>query len=223
MRPRVILHNMVSVDGRTDGFPTPDLGLFYELAGRWKEDATLVGVNTIIAGCEQEQDSGAADADLQQPDPNDTRPILVVPDSRGRLRYWDRVRRWPYWRRAVALCSAATPPEYLGGLEAAGIDTILSGDDHVDYAGALDTLAQRYGVKVLRVDSGGVLNGVLLRAGLVDEVSVVTVPHLVGGETARSIFRAPGLASSDEALGLTLLHCERLKDDVVWLHYEVKR
>jgi 2,5-diamino-6-(ribosylamino)-4(3H)-pyrimidinone 5'-phosphate reductase len=223
MRPRVILHNMVSVDGRTDGFPAPDLGLFYELVGRWKEDATLVGVDTIITGCEQEQDAGAAGGEPAEPDPSDSRPILVVPDSRGRLKYWDRVRRWPYWHRAVALCSKTTPPEYLSSLESTGVDSIIAGDDHVDYAKALDVLATRYGVKVLRVDSGGVLNGVLLRAGLVDEVSIVAVPRLVGGQSPRSMFRAPDTTSPDEALGLTLLNCEQLKDGVVWTHYEVKR
>jgi len=45
--PRVILHNAVSVDGRIDWF-TPDVGQFYELASRWKEDATLAGSNTIF-------------------------------------------------------------------------------------------------------------------------------------------------------------------------------
>jgi 2,5-diamino-6-(ribosylamino)-4(3H)-pyrimidinone 5'-phosphate reductase len=46
MLPRVILHNAVSLDGRIDWL-TPDVGLFYELASRWKEDATLASSNTI--------------------------------------------------------------------------------------------------------------------------------------------------------------------------------
>jgi hypothetical protein len=36
--PRIILHNVVSLDGRMDWF-TPGVGLFYELASRWQEDA----------------------------------------------------------------------------------------------------------------------------------------------------------------------------------------
>jgi hypothetical protein len=39
MLPRVVLHNAASVDGRFDWF-TPDIGRFYELASRWREDAT---------------------------------------------------------------------------------------------------------------------------------------------------------------------------------------
>jgi hypothetical protein len=34
MRLRIVLHNIVSLDGRIDLFPA-DVGLYYELAGRW--------------------------------------------------------------------------------------------------------------------------------------------------------------------------------------------
>ena len=51
----------------------------------------------------------------------------------------------------------------------------------------------RFGVKVVRVDAGGTLIGQLLRQGLVNEVSLLIYPSLVGGETQSSIFRAPDL------------------------------
>jgi 2,5-diamino-6-(ribosylamino)-4(3H)-pyrimidinone 5'-phosphate reductase len=88
---------------------------------------------------------------------------------------------------------------------------------------ALEELNARYGVRTVRVDSGGTLNGVLLRAGLVDEVSVLIGPCLVGGTTPRSIFRAPDLTSSEGVVELKLTHVEKLKGDVVWLRYEVVR
>jgi 2,5-diamino-6-(ribosylamino)-4(3H)-pyrimidinone 5'-phosphate reductase len=34
----------------------------------------------------------------------------------------------------------------------------------------------------VRTDAGGTLNGVLVRAGLVDELSVVVAPQLAGAE-----------------------------------------
>ena len=42
MLPWVILHNGISVDGRMDWF-IGDIGLYYELAERWKADAMLSG------------------------------------------------------------------------------------------------------------------------------------------------------------------------------------
>ena len=53
MLPHVIIHNVVSLDGRNSGFE-PDLGLFYGLIGEWREDATLVGCDTLLsAGAEE--------------------------------------------------------------------------------------------------------------------------------------------------------------------------
>jgi 2,5-diamino-6-(ribosylamino)-4(3H)-pyrimidinone 5'-phosphate reductase len=48
MRPNVILHNALSLDGRITGFPV-DLGLYYQVASSWKEDVTLAGCDTLLA------------------------------------------------------------------------------------------------------------------------------------------------------------------------------
>jgi len=220
MLPRVILHNAVSLDGRMDWL-APDMGLFYGLISGWKEDATLAGSDTMLAAEAPDEDEGAAEP--LEKDPADARPLLVVPDSRGRIRNWHVWRRQPYWRDVVALCSRSTPKSYFDYLEKRRIERIVAGDDRVDLRAALEELNARYGVKVVRVDSGGTLNGALLRAGLVDEVSVVIHPSLVGGESPRSIFRAPDLTSSEGVVGLRLAHVERLDGDIVWLRYEVVR
>jgi 2,5-diamino-6-(ribosylamino)-4(3H)-pyrimidinone 5'-phosphate reductase len=123
----------------------------------------------------------------------------------------------------VALCSRSTPKEHLQYLDSIPVDYVISGDDRVDLRGALQELNRQYGVKVIRVDSGGTLNGVLLRAGLVDEVSVLIHPSLVGGSTPRTLFRATDLASPEGVIRLKLSHCEQLSGDVVWLRYAVLR
>jgi 2,5-diamino-6-(ribosylamino)-4(3H)-pyrimidinone 5'-phosphate reductase len=219
MLPKVVLHNAVSLDGRIDGF-TVDMGLFYGLASQWREDATLAGCDTLLAATPP--DPGDV-PEPSEPQPGDARPLLVVPDSRGRLRSWDYWRAQSYWRQAVALCSRATPGEYLDYLREHNIEYIVAGDDHVDYRAALEELNTRHEVRVVRVDSGGTLNGALLRAGLVDEVSVLVHPVLIGGTTPRSLFRAPNPASAEDAVPLHLLHLERLEGDVVWLRWQVKR
>jgi 2,5-diamino-6-(ribosylamino)-4(3H)-pyrimidinone 5'-phosphate reductase len=218
--PRVILHNAVSLDGRIDWL-TIDIGLYYRLAGIWQEDATLAGADTI---CKPDETIPHEDETAFAPipgEPGDTRPLLVVPDSRGRVRNWHVLRQFPYWRGFVALCSQTTPQEYLAYLRQRHVDYVIAGDDHVDLKAALQMLRARYGIKVVRVDSGGILNGVLLRRGLVDEVSVLMTPNLVGGETPRSLFRAPDLTEAAGVVNLRLMHLEKLQDDVVWLRYEV--
>lgn len=225
MLPRVVLHNTVSVDGRLDWF-TGDVGLYYELAGRWPAGAVLAGSNTILAAYQQE--AAGLEAETEEAPPADltrdqSRPLLVVPDSRGRVRCWRWLRREPYWRDVVALCAGATPAAHLEYLRQQGVDCIVAGRERVDLRAALAELKARYGVELVRVDSGGLLNGVLLRAGLVDEVSVLINPTLVGGLSPRSLFVAPDLDSEAGVIRLRLVHFEQLSGDTVWLRYEVMR
>ena len=148
---------------------------------------------------------------------------VYVVDSRGRIGNLHQIRLQPYWREAVALCSGATPQAHLDALTDHGIAWIAVGQNRVDLRSALESLADRFGVKVVRVDSGGVLNGVLLREGLVDEVSVLVYPGLVGGTSPRSLFVAPDLGVDDDVIQLELCHLERLRGDAVWMRYRVNR
>ncbi len=222
MMPRVILHVAVSADGRIDGIQ-PDLGLFYGLISTWKEDATLAGSETILNGPEKLPEDDLTESEPPAVGPADLRPLLVIPDSRGRVRCWSTLRKLPYWRGMVALCSKATPEEHLDYLGRKHIDFIIAGDDRVDLRAALTMLGLKYGVKTVRADSGGILNGVLLREGLVDEVSILICPSLVGGTSPRSLFRAPDLTSPEGVIPLSLEAVERLEGDVVWLRYRVTR
>lgn len=223
MLPRVIIYNAVSLDGRIDWL-TPDIiGLYYQLARQWEEDATLAGCDTLLSAPEEIPPEDAAPREVRQRQPGDTRPLLIVPDSRGRVRRWQYLLALPYWRDAVALCSRSTPQDYLDYLDEWHIDRIIAGDDYVDFRTALEEVNARYGVGVVRVDSGGTLNGILLRAGLVDEVSLLIHPSLVGGVSSRSFFRAPDLTSAESVIPLRLTHIERLDADLLWLRYEVTR
>ncbi len=222
MLPRVILHNATSIDGRTDWFK-PDIELFYELTSGWNEDATLTGSETLLKAYQDEspQDGEGEKDEADKKEKDDTRPLLVVVDSRGRIRNWHRLKQEPYWRDAVALCSNSTPKDYLDFLKDNGVEYLVYGDDHVDLRQALEELNNRYGVQLIRVDSGGTLNGALLRAGLVDEVSVLVHPFLVGGATCQSMFKAPELMSEQGVITLKVTDIKKLKDDIMWLMYEV--
>ena len=89
MKPKVILHSTTSLDGRISGF-VPDIGLYYELAQEWREDATLVGCETILVAREEEgaeasgaeETKGASDPLLEE---KSSLPLLAVTDSRGRV------------------------------------------------------------------------------------------------------------------------------------------
>jgi len=217
--PRVIVYAAVSLDGKTTGFDA-DVGLFYELAAAWKEDASLCGSGTMLAASAEE--AAAADPG-ELPKAGGSAPLLVVPDSRGRVRAWRYLLGLPYWRGAVVLCSSATPASYLSELAELGVETIVSGADHVDYRSALAQLRERFGVETIRVDSGGRLSGLLLSEGLVDEVSALVFPALVGNASSLSIYNLPETVADGAVVSLALRGVEVPRDDAVWLRYDVVR
>jgi 2,5-diamino-6-(ribosylamino)-4(3H)-pyrimidinone 5'-phosphate reductase len=224
MRSRVILHSALSLDGRLTRFPV-DLRIYYELAARWEEDITLAGCDTLLAGLSETEiePEDASAFEPKPPDPDDQRPLLAVPDSRGRLRAWHYLKKQPYWRGMIALCSESTPREYLHHLEERHIQTVIAGGDHVDLAQALQELSSRFQARVIRVDSGGTLNGLLLRAGLVDEISVLLHPALVGTAGSVPFLLTPEDEPLGESISLETRHIEELDNGLVWLRFDVKR
>ncbi len=220
MVPKVIIHSAVSADGRMDWFPA-DIAKYYELTSTWNEDATLVGSHTILNPGVEIPDETEEDLSLRKPDPKDTRPWLVVPDSGGKVRTWHYWRKQPYWRDVFVLCCEATPRNYLDYLAERGIQFFVSGKDKADIGEAFKELVAKFDVKTIRVDSGGTLNGVLLRQGLVDEVSIMLHPSLVGGLTPKSLYLAKDLGSSEGVRPLKIIDVQKLENDIVWLRYEV--
>jgi 2,5-diamino-6-(ribosylamino)-4(3H)-pyrimidinone 5'-phosphate reductase len=197
--------------------------LYYGIAAEWNVDAALIGSNTVLMSGEPVSKEDETAFEPMKAEANDTRPMLVIADSKGRVRSWHDIKKWPYIREAVALCSRSTPKEYLEYLEKRHIGYIIAGEDQVDFKAALEELNQRYGVKKLRVDSGGTLNGVLLRAGLVDEVNLLIHPALVGGTSGHSMFRAPDLTSAEGVIGLKLKSSKKIKGGIVHLQYDVMK
>lgn len=187
MKPKVIIYNAISVDGRTQGFAI-DMGLFYSLAQQWGEHVSLVGCDTLLnAPDDIPKDDEHSPVPMVTPSADDGRPILVVSDSRGRLKTWHYWRRQPYWKDFISLCTQRTPSEHLAYLTHNGIKSIEAGAYHVDFRQVLDKL-NTFGGTIVRVDSGGTLNGILLRARLVDELHLLLHPTLVGGTSQKTFF-----------------------------------
>ncbi len=151
------------------------------------------------------------------------RPLLVIADSRGRVRCWDAIRKWPYMRDVLALCSTSTPQQYRDYLRERKIGAIVAGDDHIDMRPALEALNKDYGVKTVRVDSGGTLNSVLLQAGVVDEVSVLVHPYLAGGLPDPTMFDPHKAGFNDLQVPLAHVHTEVMGNGIVWLRYLVEK
>ena len=219
--PKVLVHAAVSADGRTGGFAA-DLELYYGLAQRWKEDATLTGADTLLAAAGLPQDDPQGPRHAHPVDPRDKRPLLAVTDSRGRVRCWEALRHTDYWRAPLALVSRNTPRKALEHLRRQRVETLVVGAKRVELRRALERLHDKHGVKRLRVDSGGALAGALLRAGLVHEVSLLVHPVLVGGDAPASFFREAAPVRGAAPLQARLLGARQITGGLLWLRYAVR-
>ncbi len=219
MLPYVILHIGLSVDGRIDwggGADNP----YYDLVRQFGADTDISGSTTMLTAFLPEDPQTAFGDNYSQWIELPDRPRLAVVDSRGQIKTWHLIKRQPWWQGCISLCSAETPAEHLKYLQGEQVEVIIAGGEHVDLRKALQELSLRFNTRRVRLDCGGILNGIFLRAGLVDEVSLVISPALVGGTSPRTMFVAPDLTSEDGVIPLALLQVEKIKDRYLWVRYK---
>jgi riboflavin biosynthesis pyrimidine reductase len=109
--------------------------------------------------------------------------------------------------------------EYLASLRERGVSYLLAGREELDLPLAVEKIGARLGVRTLMLEGGGGINGSMLRAGLVDEVSLLVAPVADGRVGAAALFdvEAEGFAPRR----LALEGVERRADDLLWLRYRV--
>lgn len=122
-----------------------------------------------------------------------------------------------YWREVIAPGSEATPAAHRARVAAAGVQWLCFGQERVDLRAALEALRRRYGIRRVRLESSGVLNGVLLRSGLVREISLVVHPVVVGGPEPCGLAGPTRCGSA----GLMVQSAEALPGGLVWLRHHV--
>lgn len=90
---------------------------------------------------------------------------------------------------------------------------------------AFKLLWEDHGVERVTIQSGGTLNSVLLRAGLIDEVDVFIAPVLVGGRQTPTLVDGSDIISANDLSNikrLELMYVE-YKHDFIRAHYSVKQ
>ena len=213
MIPKLVIHNSISLDGSTTGFEA-NLDVHYKILSSYEPDAMIVGSNTAKTGtqffCEKiphEEESDFSKPDIQ---PDDPRAYWLIADSRGVLEGLMHIfRRSEYSKDVIVLVSERTPEAYINYLKERNYDFIRTGADRVNIKQALEIANERYGFKLVVSDSGGVLNSILLEHGLVEEISLILTPEIVG-KNGTNLFR------NLEKSGIQL---ELLKDEIVEKKY----
>ena len=225
-RPRVICHMMASVDGRivVDGWPlSEDERAEYErVHDAHDADAWLVGRVTL----EQHFAAGVrSDAELAREHAGGSRKDFIAPgayesyavavDARGKLRWESGDVDGDH---LVVLLTERVSDEYLETLRERGVSYLLAGRDELDLPLALEKLGARLDIRTLMLEGGGGINGSMLRAGLVDELSLLVAPVVDGRVGTAALFDVVGGVVPQR---LALESVERRGGDMLWLRYRV--
>jgi len=226
-RPRVICHMLSSLDGRivTEGWPLSAEGRKqYELVhATYEPDGWLCGRVTMqlhfASGVRDEADvarqyDGPPRADFVAPGAHAS--FAFVLDPRGRL-LWNSGD--VAGDHVVTILSERVSDEYLATLRRNGVSYILAGAADLDLPLALDRISEHFGVRTLMLEGGGGINGSMLRAGLVDEISVLVAPVVDGRVGTATLFDVDGASMAPRRLALESV--EQRADDILWMRYRV--
>ncbi len=218
MNPYIILHNSITLDGSLTGF-MPDMELHYRLAGNLSTEATLIGSATVITGQEMFGDGSVPPeepGDFMVPERKEDLPWWIIVDSGGKLKgMLHTCRRFEYCRDLIILVSDNTPEDYLKHLVERRYRYIKTGSQKADLRSALSILYNQYGIKRIMTDTGQVLGNLLLNEGLVDEISLLVHPLIIG-DKSYPVFR-----SISSEVKVELLREEKYENGCIWLRYKV--
>lgn len=101
---------------------------------------------------------------------------------------------------------------------------IISYENNIDLKNLFEKLNSDYGIERITLQSGGTLNSEFIRQGLVDEISIVISPCLIGGENTQSLIGGKSLtteADLSKIKALKLIDCKTLDNSYLHLKYQV--
>lgn len=230
-KPHIICHMCATIDGKILTQRWPKLAGNFDPSTLFESTADSLNIPAWLVGTTTMSEFAGRPVPLKR----SARPIprkdhlanpaakrfAIGTDAKGALRFQKPDVTGDH---TVILTTTSVPDAYLAHLQSAGVSYLLCGRTHVDLPTALHKLHSLLGIKKLLLEGGGTFNGSMLRAGLVDELSLVLLPVAdAGGPAVTSLFDLSPSAPTPKraASPLRLASFKRLPHDVLWLRYRV--
>lgn len=223
---------MSSVDGRLipsrwtqpfDGTPQTDVMACYAVAARHLDtDAWMFGKATLretvparyMSFTRRHPKAGTVYRGNLKSD-----RLFIVVDPDADIRFsTDTVRD----DNIIVILGRNATTDYLSMLEHIEVSYVVT-ENPTDLRRGMELVGEHFGVKSVSLQGGGIINGAMLAAGLVDELSLLVYPGIDGLTTSPSIFEYLGASDEYPACGqsLELLSSRTLDHGVVWLRYRL--
>lgn len=230
MKPYVICHMCTTVDGKIIGNRWGKLPGYKHESDLFETTAASFGIGAWMVGtATMEEFDGPKKKLLRAPKSFRRHDHIANPkakslgigaDAKGVLRFrHDEVGG----DHVVLLVTDRASNDYLAHLQSARVSYLICGKKQIDLHIALEKLAKYFKLRKLMLQGGGKFNGAMLKAGLIDEISHLTVPIADGGIGIQSMFDIPGSAPAKAAATLRLISHKQMPGSVIWACYKVVR
>lgn len=225
MKPYVICHTFASIDGRikSDIWGLPDAAKYFEeQAAQIKADAWLVGRVTMqeFSSKKKHKFRSASAKDLRKDfvalQTSNTYAVVIDPSGKCE---WDG--NMVSTEHVIEVLTEKVSNGYLDHLRDNNVSYIFGGKKEIDLALVLEKLNKLFRINTVRIDGGGHVNGSFLKAGLIDEISLVLAPIADGTINSLVTFEAEEGYGKRKAAQLKLKSLKKIYEDYLWIRYDV--
>ena len=222
IRPHIICHMMISIDGRIDCEMTAKISGVKE----YYDSLKALNVQATVSGRVTAQLELAQDGEFVSKKEEifgregfskkcDSDNYCVVVDTKGSL-LWTHPKELN--QPLIVITTMSVKKDYLDYLDSERISWIAVGEKQIDLVHACEVLAREFGIERMAIVGGGHINAGFLREGLLDEVSLVVGPAIDGRAGMTALF--DGLDAQKEPTPLKLETVNRY-NDVLHLLYKL--
>lgn len=201
-RPHVLMMSEITVDGKLTlkkgvsskilmKYMAPETEVLLHRT-RAEYDAIMVGSNTIRI------DNSFLTVRLVE----GKSPIRVIPNSRADIPLESNVLGDD--ARTVIAVARDAPAARVAAIRNRGAEVVVAGEHRVDLPLLMRVLKEDYGVDRLMIEGGPTLNWHMLHHSLVDEIRLIHLPFIVGGEDTPSLVGGMQIGSEEEMIRLSL-------------------
>ena len=128
-------------------------------------------------------------------------PIRVVPSGDGSIPPGSNVLNGD--APTIVFVAEKAAPERVDALRAAGATVLVCGRDRVDIDGMMDALYGR-GIARLMVEGGPTLIWQLIARRMIDHITLIQIPYIIGGDSTPSLVGGPGVDSISDVVQVAL-------------------
>lgn len=213
MRPYVIIVSEVSVDGKLTlyrGASSKELMSLMDMEAYRYLHEIRAKVDGIMVGCETVRTDNPS---LTVRYAEGKNPVRIIPCSTANVPLDANI--FSKDAPTIIVSTLRAPKERIEKIRELGAEVWIVGEDLVDFEKLLPMLYER-GIRSLMVEGGSSINWEFVKRGYVDEIRLIHLPVIVGGENVPTLVGGEGFKSLKNVLNLRLrAHFKRDRKSVV--------